>query len=190
MEKPVSGGKYKMRRRWWKYALVGLVFGIADWYFLDLMASLGRNTALSDQLNQTSGLLRLFAVIFLVGLNYGIWLVPVIPVAIIEMKQSQSIRLAAIASALTWAVAMAGYYGYYAFLLMFVGLPQLDFMLFSNRFSPDYWTNFWPLFRNLILGQFLYWLLIAMGAGSIVGGLSAYLFRRFSSKRRLETIST
>ncbi len=88
-----------MRRRWWKYTLVGLVFGIADWYFLDLLASLARIPALSDQLNQTSGLLRLFAVILLIGLNYGIWLVPVIPVAVVEMKQSRSIRLAAMAAA-------------------------------------------------------------------------------------------
>ncbi len=110
-------------------------------------------------------------------LNYGIWLVPVIPVAIYEVKQSHSIRLAALSAVVTWVTALFSYYAYYAFLMMFVGLPNLDHVLFTNRHAPTYWADWWPLFQRVILGQFVEWVGIALVGGAIVGTLSAYLFR-------------
>ena len=178
-----------MRWRWWIYVLIGLCFGIVDWYFLDLLASLGQNQAINDQLNQAFGILRLLVVIVLVGLNYGIWLVPVIPAAIYEMRRSQSLKQAALAAAIVWAAAMVSYYGYYTILLMFAGLPQMEFMLYLNHLSPDYWTNWWPSFRNVILGQFLMWVLISLIAGPIVGLISAAIYRRIDLKRGLQKAS-
>jgi hypothetical protein len=175
-----------MKRRWWIYALVGLVFGVIDWYYLDLLASLARNPALNAQLNQAAGFVRLLAVVFLISQNYGIWLVPVIPVAIIEVRRSGSVWRAAAAAGLTWAAAMVGYYGYYAILLLFAGLPGLEFMLYSNHLSPEYWTNTGPLLQNLILGQFLMWVLIALITGPMVGALTALVYKKISTQRKLE----
>lgn len=36
---------------------------------------------------------------------------------------------------------MISYYGYYAGILMFVGEPNLEFMLFANRAAPSYWED-------------------------------------------------
>ena len=60
-----------MRNRWLIYGLIGLAFGIADWFFLDLLAALGQNRALNDYLLQAPDILRILAVLLLVGLNYG-----------------------------------------------------------------------------------------------------------------------
>lgn len=167
-----------MRNRWLIFIAVGLAFGIADWYFLDLLASLGQNPALSDNLLQASPYIRLLAVIALVALNYGVWLVPVIPVAIYEMKRSRSLRGAAISAVIVWSAAMLSYYAYYAFMLMFVGLPNMDFMLFKNHQLASYWENWWGPFRRVILDQFVEWIGIAVIGGAIVGTMSAYVSDR------------
>jgi len=172
-----------MRNRWLIYGLIGLAFGIADWFFLDLLAALGQNRALNDYLLQAPDILRILAVLLLVGLNYGIWLVPVIPIAIYEVKRSQSLRRAALSAALVWSAAMLSYYGYYTAALLFIGLPNLDFVLFSNRISATYWADAQPIFQRVILDQFMEWIVIAIVGGICVGGLSAYLYRRVLARR-------
>ena len=166
-----------MRKRWLIYVAVGFVFGIADWYFLDLLALLSQNQALNETLDQAPELIRLLVVILLVSLNYGVWLIPVIPTAIYEMKHSQSLRWAAMSAVIVWSASLFSYYAYYACMLMFVGLPNLDFMLFSNRQSATYWTEWWPPFRRIIVDQFVEWIGVALIGGAIVGALSASLSR-------------
>ena len=75
-----------------------------------------------------------------------------------------------------WCAAMLSYYAYYALMLMFVGLPNMDFMLFANHQSPTYWDDWWSPFRRVILDQFVEWIGIAIIGGAIVGTLSAYVF--------------
>jgi len=164
-----------MRNRWLVYVAVGLCFGIADWYFLDLLASFSQNPALDDGFLQAPQYVRTLIVIALITLNYGVWLVPVIPTAVYEMKRSRSLLRAAISSVIVWCAAMVSYYSYYAFMLMFVGVPHMDFMLFSNRQAATYWNDWWPPFKRVIVDQFLEWIGIAMVGGAIVGTLSAYI---------------
>ena len=171
-----------MRNRWLIYVAIGLCFGFADWYFLDLLASLSQNQALNENLLQAPEYIRVMIVMVLVISNYGVWLIPVIPAAIYEMKRSQSLRRAAISAVIVWSAAMLSYYAYYAFMLMFVGLPNMDFMLFSNRQSVAYWADWWPPFRRVILNQFVEWIGIAVIGGAIVGTLSAYVFKHTSKK--------
>jgi hypothetical protein len=173
-----------MRNRWLIYVAIGLCFGFADWYFLDLLASLGQNQALNGNLLQAPGYIRIIIVMVFVISNYGVWLIPVIPTAIYEMKRLQSLRRAAISAVIVWSSAMLSYYAYYAFMLMFVGLPNMDFMLFSNRQSATYWADWWPPFQRVILAQFIDWIGIAVIGGVIVGTLSAYVFNLASKRRR------
>lgn len=168
-----------MRNRWLIYSLVGLGFGIVDWYFLALLASLTQNHAFL----QAPKYIQPLILLVLMTLNFGIWLIPVIPVAISEEKHSHSLRWAAISAILVWSMAIFSYYSYYAFLLMFVGLPNSDFMLFSNRYSASYWADWWPLFKRVIVDQFVEWIVIAVIGGAIVGFASAYV-SNFVSKRR------
>lgn len=78
---------------------------------------------------------------------------------------------------------MLSYYGYYTAALLFIGLPNLDFVLFSNRISATYWADAQPIFQRVILDQFMEWIVIAIVGGICVGGLSAYLYRRVLARR-------
>lgn len=125
-----------MQKRWLVYILIGLIFGWADWYFLDFLASFSRNQALNDAIYQLPALFQMGIVAIFIILNYGVWLIPVIPTAVYEMKFSYSVWRAALAAVTVWSAALLSYYAYYTFLLMFIGLPNLDFMLISNRLFP------------------------------------------------------
>ncbi|HBG75182.1 MAG: hypothetical protein A2X25_12965 [Chloroflexi bacterium GWB2_49_20] len=173
-----------MRNRWLIYLVVGMGFGFADWYFLDLLALLSQNQSLNENLLQTPEYIHILILTVLVISNYGIWLIPVIPTAIYEMKRSHSLLRAAISAVIVWSAAMLSYYAYYAFLLLYVGLPNLNFMLFSNRQSTTYWADLWPPFRRVILVQFVEWIGIAVIGGMIVGTLSAYVYQQISKKRK------
>jgi hypothetical protein len=173
-----------MRNRWLAYAGLGLCFSVVDWYFLDLWARLSQNQALNQSLVQASDLARLLVVFLIVSINYGIWLVPVVPAAIYETRRSGSVARAAVAAVVVWSAAMGAYYAYYAFMLLWVGLPNMDFMVFANRHAPGYWTDFWPPFRRVIVDQFAEWIGIAIVGGAIVGALSAVAYGRLSKRWR------
>ncbi len=166
-----------MRNRWLAYGVVGLFFGLVDWYFLDLWARLSQNQALNQPLDQTNALVQLLIVVLLIAINYSIWLVPVVPAAVYEMQRSQSVRRAALAAVLIWSAALVSYYAYYAFRLMWVGLPNMEFMLLANRHMPGYWADWWPPFRRVIVDQFLQWIGVAVVGGVLVGALTAMLTR-------------
>jgi uncharacterized protein YqgC (DUF456 family) len=171
-----------VRTRWVSYLLIGLLFGVVDWYFLDLLASimerLGNNADLEEAI-----VLRLIIIAVFISLNYGIWLVPVIPAAIYEMRQSQSLRRAAAAAVLIWVAALFSYYAFYAVLYMFVGLPNLEFALFANRDAPTYWADWWPPFKRIIVDQFIEWVGVAVVGGTIIGALSGYLYQWYVGRR-------
>lgn len=168
-----------MRNRWLVYLGIGLIFGVVDWFFLDLLASLNQVQFLNGD---PPLVLRILIVMILVSLNYGIWLIPVIPTAIHEMKRSNSMRKASLAAILIWSAAIFSYYAYYAFLLMFVGLPHLEFMLFSNHQAATYWMDWWPPFKRVIVDQFVEWIVIAVIGGGTVGFLTAFLHDRFQKR--------
>ena len=172
-----------MGKRWIIYILIGLVFGIIDWYFIDLLAYLSQTQRLNAFFLERSEFIRQLYVIVLIVLNYGIWLVPAIPIAIIEMKRSGRLWKATLAAVLVWSMALLSYYAYYAFLLMFVGLPNFDFMLFKNRLAATYWADWWPPFKRVIVDQFFEWLLVGLAGGTIIGVISAYLYSISPKKR-------
>jgi hypothetical protein len=173
-----------LRNRWILYILVGLVFGIIDWYFIDLLAYLNQTQRLNNFFLARSESMRQLYVIMVIVLNWGIWLVPAIPAAIFEMKHSGKLWKAALAAVVVWSMALLSYYVYYAFLLMFVGLPNFDFMLFKNREAATYWADWWPPFKRVIVNQFFEWLLVGLVGGTIVGIISAYLYAITSKKRK------
>ncbi|NJN43457.1 MAG: hypothetical protein HC806_01090 [Anaerolineae bacterium] len=78
-----------MGNRWLIYTLIGLAFGIVDWYFLEGFAWLSK-TLDADRIPLFFQLL--FITVF-IGTNYGVWLIPVIPVAIYETRQTQIIKM-------------------------------------------------------------------------------------------------
>lgn len=163
------------RRFYLKYLLLGLAFGIADWHYLDLLASAHWQSFLGN-----GPLAPLVGVPLILALNWGIWLVPVVPAAIYEARRTGSARVAATAAVVIWCATIVGYYLYYAVLLTFVGLPGMDFLLFSHRgASAVYWRVWLNYFNSLIVAQFLEWIVVAVAGGALVGVGCAWMRNRW-----------
>ncbi|MDF1520483.1 MAG: hypothetical protein RQ728_00335 [Brevefilum sp.] len=157
-------------KRWYLYALIGLIFGIFDWFYLDWLAR-----GLSPNLGENP-----FIVIpIILGLNYGIWLVPIIPVTLYEANRAKTIKSPIFAGILTWSCAILSYYIFYAFLLSLGRLPNLEHLnIFGQNFEnvrPEYWR----MFNRIILFQFLEWTPIAVIGGGVAGAIAWWVIRRF-----------
>ena len=155
--------------RWILYTLIGLVFGVLDWYYLNwLTYDLGRS------LMTNPILWRVLKNI----LNYGIWLVPIVPVVIHEGRKAPNIKRPAYAGMLTWGAGVLGYYGYYGILLSLGKLPHWGDL---NVFGPKldgFWIDYWRKLRYWILEEFLQWLPIALIGGALMGMLAWKIFHR------------
>lgn len=147
------------RYRWFIYGLVGLLFGIFDWYYLDGLAHF--------QWGDLGNSLLVIPVI--IALNYGIWLLPVLPVTIIESRVTRSARRSALAGAVCWSSSIISYYIYYTILLAFWGLPNMEHLLILGEKQPGFWQEWTIAFQKIILNQVFEWLPIAIVGGSLVG---------------------
>src|SRR5690242_5612845 len=82
------------------YGVIGFIFGLFDWFFNESIIS-----SFPD-----------YNIIFsLIGLivKWGIWLVPAIPIAILEAKRTYRPSTSAIAVVFVWLTAIITYYLYY-----------------------------------------------------------------------------
>ncbi len=158
----------KPRYRFLRYAALGLIFGIIDWFYLDWLAhfswgSLGKS---------------FLVVPVVVIMNFGIWLVPIIPVVIFETRYSRKVIYPMLAGMLTWSCAILSYYAYYAVLLStgkLIHLEQLN--IFGEKYDT-FWFEYWQMFNGLILGQFFEWIIIAVIGGAIIGSLGFWLLHK------------
>ena len=154
---------YRSRLRWLGYGCIGVVFGIFDYYF--------QQTAQQD----ASILMRICII-------YGIWLIPLVPIAVYEVMISRSEFKTALACVLTWSVAIIGYYLYMAISLILVGTDSRPELYIGNRDNPYFWTNVNQVFQGDISGGIVEWIALAIFGGSllgfIVGCLCKVLFAR------------
>ena len=158
--------------RWLKYALVGLAFGILDWYYLDLLAHFPWGS-FGDSI---------LVVPVIILLNYGIWLVPVIPVVWLEARRNQRLLYPILAGMLTWSCAIFSYYAYYTLLLSIGALPHLESLsLFARRY-PGFWQEWGTMFQRIILDQFLEWIIIAILGGAVIAALVTWLYQKWSRR--------
>lgn len=148
-----------MKKRLLTYCFVGLIFGVIDWYYLDLLANFPWGP-LGE---------KLIIIPIIITLNFGIWLVPVLGVSIYEVHQSKSVRLSTLSGMAIWVCSILGYYTYYTALLSFWGLPHMEYMLISQEHHAEYWQDWFETFKAVILYQFLEWLPIAIVGGGVIG---------------------
>ncbi|MFZ2096313.1 MAG: hypothetical protein WAV05_06710, partial [Anaerolineales bacterium] len=94
----------KYEHRFPFYAVIGLIFGIIDWFYLNWLAHISWGS-----LGESILVLPI-----IIGMNYGIWLVPIIPVVIYESRHTLRIWNSILAGMLTWSCAIFSYYFYYA----------------------------------------------------------------------------
>lgn len=154
------------------YIVIGLAFGVFDWYYLDVLAHFPWGP-----LGQS-----ILVVPVILLLNYGVWLVPVIPIAWRESRASRKIQNAILAAAATWSSAIFGYYAYYTLLLSLGVLPNLaNLNVFGDR-TAGFWEDWTAMFQKVILSQFLEWIVIAVVGGSVIGAGVYLLWKNRSGK--------
>jgi hypothetical protein len=158
-------------KRFGVYFVLGLAFGVLDWYYLDGLAHFPWGSFGNS----------IFVVPVIILLNYGIWLVPILPIAWRETRAGRGIRFPMLAGILTWSGAIFSYYAYYAILLSLGVLPNLENLnVFGDRY-PGFWSDWLVTFQKVILNQFIEWIVIAMIGGGVIGACMYVLSRRLTT---------
>ena len=155
-------------KRWTLYLLVGLIFGIFDFYYQEM----------------TKGLLH--STLSWLSIAWIVWLIPVIPIILHELKISKSIIKSALANVVTWATATIIYYLYIPFKLIFIGQASRSEMYFTNHGEDYYWDNVKYVFQHDVFGGIGRWIGVATIGGFIFGLLFSIIILRFKKKGRLE----
>ena len=158
------------RHRFIIYSIMGLIFGILDWFYLDWLAHVSWGS-----LGQSSLMIPVILI-----LNYGIWLVPIVPVVFYESRAASRIIVPVLAGILTWSCAILSYYFYYACLLSLGKLPHLEHLnIFGDKYAA-FWYEYWQMFKGIIIGQFFEWVIIAVLGGATLGAFSFWISRKKS----------
>jgi hypothetical protein len=152
------------RKRWLLYGLIGILFGVFDYFFQQL--------AQQDSSQVTQ-----------VVVVYGIWLVPLIPIAFYESRTSSSAIKSALASAFTWSLAIVAYYLYMAFELIIIGKDSLLELHFSSHQDPYYWSNLGRVFFGDISGGIVEWLALAVIGGGLIGFIIGLVYTHLIALR-------
>jgi hypothetical protein len=158
------------------YAITGLVFGVMDWFYLDWLAHISWGSLENS----------ILGVPIIIAMNYGFWLVPIIPVEIIESKLARKNIYPVFAGILTWSCAMVSYYTNYAILLSLGKLTNLEHLNILGDKSATFWPEYWQMFDRIILNQFLEWIIIAIIGGAITGVLTSWVSHKIMVSRLLD----
>jgi len=140
-----------MKKRWLIYVLIGMLFGVFDFYYQEF----------------TQGIITSTIVWFVVA--WSVWLVPVIPIVLYEAKISESVVKPVFANILVWSVSVISYYMYIPIKLVFIGQSTMFDFYISNYKSQFYWSNLKSLIWGLISEDAPEWLVVAIFGGLIVG---------------------
>lgn len=148
------------QQRWFFYLLAGILFGIFDFYF-----------QIWNRPWMLPGALRFVVV-------WGVWLVLLVPVALVESRISQSAWMAAAAGAFTWSVSIIAYYLFMGVKLVLIGEESRPEMHLSNRGDPYFWRNINSFFAGDFLSGVSEWLVVALVGGSLIGLLTGLVTLR------------
>lgn len=160
-----------MKRQWFIYLMIGVVFGVVDFFYHGFLSSfLGRQQAFTPSLAGEIAWLVL---------SIGIWLVPIVPIALYEARISRSRLRSALASLTTWCVSIVSYYLSNVAQLAFLGLPSRMELHISNHGAPFFWENWVSVFLQDILGGIAEWIVVAAIGGFIVGFLTSFFYLHF-----------
>ena len=162
-----------MKKRWLVYILIGIVFGVFDFYF----QTFSSDTFYAHPLR---GLGRSLIEPIL---EIGIWLVPIIPIIVHEARVSHSSWRPALASAFTWSTSVVAYYLTNAFQLAIVGVPSRLELHISNRNDPYFWVNWRGVFLEDLFANNVEWIVVAVIGGTVIGFLLSFIYLRIKAVR-------
>ncbi|MTV49882.1 hypothetical protein GJ688_12955 [Heliobacillus mobilis] len=162
-------------RRWFIYLITGIVFGVFDFYYHGFLSNLMHLQTYSSLAGEITWLV----------LSIGIWVVPIVPIALYEAKISRSMLRSALANSLTWSAAIVSYYLTNAVQLAF--LPTRQELHFSNHSTPFFWDN-WKsvIWDDIILGGMVEWIVVAVVGGFIIGFLICFIYNRIMKTRTVQ----
>ena len=149
-----------MKKRFLIYIMIGIVFGMFDFYF---------HRFISNALGQGGTIWKMF--------TYGIWLVPLIPITLFEIRISQSKLRTALAGSFTWIFSIISYYLFMAIQFAFIGIetrPELHITGLGE--DPYFWGNWRSVFWEDIVGNIIEWSGVAIGGGFILGLLMSMIY--------------
>jgi DNA-binding CsgD family transcriptional regulator len=162
----------KMKNRWLSYFLVGLVFGLLFWYYLELVERL-MNTLHINEENPLQVWIFISMEFLLV---FGVWLIPTLFSMKNEFRRSKRISRSVAAVIVSWLSAVLGYYLTYLVLLAFIGLPHMEYYLVFGQHGPTFWRDWAEIFPKLILFKFLRWAVVSMVVGGIAGFITSSFY--------------
>lgn len=149
-----------MRKRWLIYVLIGILFGIVDFYYQEFTQEIITST-----------------IVWLV-VAWSVWLIPIIPIVLYEAKISKSVLKSVLANILVWNVSVISYYMYIPIKLVFIGQSTiLEFYIYNYK-SEFYWSNLKALIWHLISQDAPEWLVVAILGGLIVGFCISFSYLR------------
>jgi hypothetical protein len=154
-----------MKRRWFIYIVVGILFGVFDFYYPDFFPHLSFDSRFEGE-------------IIGVVLTFGIWLVPIVPIILYEARVSRSRVLPAVASSLTWCISVIFYYVTNVVQLA-IGSPMQPDLRISNHKAPFFWVNWKNVLLSYILGHIFEWAVVAVVGGFIIGFLVSFIYLLF-----------
>jgi len=157
-------------KRFKLYIIVGLLFGIFDFHYQQFIPKV----------------ISSHKILFL-GI-WGIWLMPIIPIALYETKQSGSRLKSSFACMLTWSISIFSYYFLVPIKLIFIGQLSRPELYITNYVSQFYWSNLKSLIQRDVFVSTFEWLDVAIIGGGIIGFVvsSVYLSSvNFSFKKQL-----
>ncbi len=164
----------KTRNRFLGYAVVGVLFGVVNWFFLNYVFQLGflilSTVGLGDPILTDPLLDKLTQWSFVI-----VWALQALVIILIEIWISRRPVLSALAVTLSWFVANVAYYVIYAGkLLLGFGGPQLGVRL--DQGWATYWQGVSELRVHQMVGRdFLLWGTVAIVGGIIVGWLGGFV---------------
>lgn len=143
-------------RRWVIYALIGVCFGVIDWY-------------VRETLKAVCPPLGALGIIVGVPVMWGVWLLPALAVAYAELRASRRVALCSLAVALVWVAAIVSYHLFYGFLMAFDEASPLSLGYALGHLSSRGWADWGEITRTLTLGYIMRWGAVALVSGGAVG---------------------
>lgn len=155
-----------MKKRWIVYIIIGIVFGIFDFFYQEV----------------TVGALKNWHLLLFI-IDWAVWLVPAIPIVIYETKISNSRKAAVFSNVLVWSLAIISYSLYMIFKLVFIGQTSMKFLYISNYRDKFYISNVKSFFVGSVWTEIYSWLPVAIIGGAVTGFLINYLYLRIRKQR-------
>lgn len=155
-----------MRKRWLIYIMVGILFGVFDFYYQEYAHILCRSS------------ISWFFV------QWSIWLIPIIPIVLYETKISHVRKNSILTGIMLWSISIFSYYIYFAVNRIFINRSKLNNLYISNHKDSAYFINLKAFLLREVPHEFIQWIGVAIVGGAVIGFLVNFVYLHFKKLAR------